>query len=70
MNNQAQGLLLLGSILLATIVAAHYNPETEVPQNPSQYIEHLQNQLNEAVENEDFEKACLLRDMINDYGKG
>ena len=65
MNNQAQGFLLLGSILLATIVVAHYNPETEVPQNPSQYIEHLQQKLNEAVQDEDFEKACILRDMIN-----
>lgn len=69
MNNQAQGLLLLGSILLATIVVAHYNPETEVPQNQSQHIEHLQQKLNEAVQEENFEEACLLRDKINSYGR-
>ena len=69
MNKQTKELLLLGGILLATIFIAKDNTEPESSQESSQHLNHLQDKLNEAVENEDFEKACILRDKINSYGK-
>jgi protein-arginine kinase activator protein McsA len=65
MNKQTRELLMLGGILLATIFIAKDNTQPEPPQESSQHLKRLQHKLNKAVENEDFEKACILRDKIN-----
>jgi protein-arginine kinase activator protein McsA len=65
MNKQTRELLMLGGILLATIFIAKDNTEPESPQESAQHLNHLQYKLNKAVEREDYEEACRLRDKIN-----
>ena len=65
MQNTSKAILLLSAIALAIIYAP-----TEQPEAPeSEHLENLQNKLNKAVQEENFEEACLLRDKINSYGK-
>ena len=61
MQNTSKAILLLSAIALAIIYAPNEQPVT----SESEHLEHLQNKLNKAVQEENFEEACLLRDKIN-----
>ena len=65
MQNTSKAILLLSAIALAII----YAPTEQLETPESEHLEHLQNKLNEAVQEENFEEACLLRDKINSYGR-
>lgn len=61
MQNTSKAILLLSAIVLAVIYAPSEQPEPE----PSEHLEYLQEKLQKAVEQENFEEACRLRDKIN-----
>ena len=61
MQNTSKAILLLSAIALAIIYAPNEQPVT----SESEHLEHLQNKLNKAVQEENYEEACLLRDKIN-----
>jgi protein-arginine kinase activator protein McsA len=65
MNNTTKAIFLLGAVALAFVYLSEETSETA----PTENVKNLQTKLNEAVENEDFEKACLLRDKINSIQK-
>lgn len=65
MQNTSKAILLLSAIALAIIYAPTEQPVT----SESEHLENLQNKLNKAVQEENYEEACLLRDKINSYGK-
>lgn len=65
MQNTSKAIILLSAIALAIIYAP--TEQSETPE--SEHLEHLQTKLKKAVEAENFEEACLLRDKINSYGK-
>jgi bifunctional DNase/RNase len=48
----------------------HIAPKTTEPkEKPSATLAELEKQLEEAVKNEDYEKAAALRDQISKWGK-
>lgn len=61
MQKTSKAILLLSAIALAIIYAPTEQPVT----SESEHLEHLQNKLNKAVQEENYEEACLLRDKIN-----
>lgn len=61
MQKTSKAILLLSAIALAIIYAPNEQPVT----SESEHLEHLQNKLNKAVQEENYEEACLLRDKIN-----
>jgi len=68
MNNTKKAIFFLGALAFTYglyLQKSQSNPKTETAQDSSQHLKHLQDKLNEAVEREDYEEACRLRDKIN-----
>lgn len=61
MQNTSKAVILLSAIVLAIIYAP--SEQSEAPE--SEQIDKLQEKLQKAVENENYEEACRLRDKIN-----
>lgn len=61
MQNTSKAIIMLSAIVLAIIYAPSEQPKSE----STGYLEHLQEKLQKAVEQENYEEACRLRDKIN-----
>lgn len=61
MQNTSKAIILLSAIALAIIYAPSESSEAQEPN----HLEKLQEKLQKAVEQENFEEACRLRDKIN-----
>ena len=65
MNNTTKAFIFLGALAFTYSLLSAQETTPESTEESSQHLKHLQDKLNKAVEREDYEEACRLRDKIN-----